>query len=117
MIPITNLPQERVIREVFDAESQSLRVKFPNQSMSINLSKEDGDSVISHSNVIQASAEANEVVNILGTKQVSIYAPSGSNVSYSPLNEGDYFIPGVVGTIQICAARVKCDQQYHVLAV
>ncbi|MEO0273435.1 MAG: hypothetical protein ABIM30_10220 [candidate division WOR-3 bacterium] len=103
------LNQERIIREVFDEETQTLRTSMVNGlEMEIEVNHEDGDSVFVFKKTI--TVKANEEVDCSEYSTAGFF---GDGVVYlSPEKEGNEWISLQVSSgsvINICAIRLKSN--------
>lgn len=99
---------DQILGYVFDEENQSLTTTM-NSEFSIELSHEDGDSVLSILPTLELSG--NQEKSCIGINNIVLYIIKGSaKVMVSPLFEGDLFIElpatHLVKTA-ICAKRIK----------
>lgn len=108
--PITMLSHDRVIRECFDDETQSLRTSLANAvELAIELDHEDGDSVYAVKRSL--SLPLNQEVNCAGYSKLCVFEDN-AQILLSPDLEGDFWItllPQKGQVIDICAMRVKSN--------
>lgn len=101
------LTGEHVLKQSWSVEDEALKIiPAANTQFSIELSHEDGDSVIA----IKRSTilEANSTADAKGMSSICLFAEG--TLSISPSDEGEDFItiPAAIGqVVAICARRVR----------
>lgn len=105
--PAHYLSGELVLKNAWSVEDRALKIiPSANTEFSIELSHEDGDSVIA----IKRSVilEANSTADAKGMSSICLYGEG--TLSISPSDEGEDFItiPAAIGeVVDICARRVR----------
>ena len=97
----------QIARRVFDEESDSNRVKLVETEMAIELSAEDGDSVLAvHTSLVLQEG----IHSVAGMKTLCLYG--SATLSVSPHDEGEEFYsisPAETEPKTICARRLKIE--------
>jgi hypothetical protein len=102
-----SLTGELVLRESWSEVDKALKIiPAANTEFSIELSADDGDSVVAIKRSVVV--EANTTVDAKGMQQICLYAAGTLSVSPSDSGEDFITIPATVGqVVSICARRVR----------
>lgn len=99
---------DQILGYVFDEENQSLKIELEKE-FAIELSHEDGDSVLSILPTLEMSG--NEEKSCIGINNIVLYIIKGSaKVLVSPLSEGEVFCELPMSHLEhkkVCAKRIK----------
>jgi hypothetical protein len=116
------LSGDKCIAEAFDGETRNLKVKMEDTALSFSLSATE-DSIVSHKAVKLSTIKQEESLVVLGTSKLSIYGEPNSLVKISPVMDADLWftageipVSGVL-TVEVAAARIKCNNDAHVVAI
>lgn len=116
------LSSDQCIQNAFDAETGTLETSIKETAISFSLDSVQ-DSITAHNKVVSKALKTHEEVDLSGTKQITIYGPTGTVVKASPLSEGDLWVhvgaipnEGIL-TLNMCVIRLSCGKDCHVVAV
>ena len=102
----SHLTGELILRRVYEAVNESLKVTLASTDFAVALSHEENDSVIAVKRSV--IVEANTTVDARGFTKVCLYAAGTLQVSPSDSGEDFITITASVGqTVDICARRVR----------
>lgn len=116
-----NLTSEHVLRNAYDPDTEALKAKMIPMEMAVELSADDGDSVLTYKAVKQLTLNANAEGNVLGYNKLSIYSTANTPVHVAPDASLGWVLVGntnAVGllTVDVCAHFVKCSANCKVVA-
>lgn len=116
-----NLTGEHVLRTSYDPDTKALKAKMIPMEMSVELSADDGDSVLTYKAVKQLTLNANTQGNVLGYNKLSVYSTANTAVYVAADSSLEWVLVGntnAVGllTVDVCANFVKCNANCKVVA-
>jgi hypothetical protein len=111
---------DHAIQGSYDPDKDALKVSVLPHEVNFSLNKES-DSIVSHSACKSFNLKADELCNVYGTSQISIYGEPNNSVSVSP-DGNEFFNIGLIPengvlTIKICAFSLKCSNACKVVSI
>lgn len=113
----TRIPGDHVLNRAFDRETDTLKTQLMNADIAIELSAEDGDSVIAKKEHTAQSITSGDIIDVSGMSKAAVYLIGNTTelkIEASPLSSGDVFITihaastsNSVVIKDICAERLK----------
>jgi Rod binding domain-containing protein len=117
-----SLTGEHVLRAVYNSEDKALTAKMLPMEMAVELSHEDGDSILAHKAVKQLTLSANVAGNVLGHNRLSVYSAANTPVYVAADSAQEWILLGntnAVGLLSadVCANFIKCNANCKVVAI
>lgn len=116
------LSSDQCIKQSFNPDVQALEVKVKDTAMSLSLNHKE-DSVVSVAMTVSQEIKKDETASVAGLKQISVFAPVGTVVKASPVNDADVWATvGTVSetgvlTLNMCALRLTINNDGHIVGV